>query len=346
MNPAVFLTLAALAASVAISARAQDATAPAVPTAETAEIATPAAPVPTAERELSAPADTAVQSQPVAPVVAPAPEPPLQEVPANAIASPTPMVAPNTAVPLPPVPEPVPLTTRGRWEVDMDAALSVSAGNSSSQSLNLSFDTVYRRPEDKLAMSGQYLESSARTVSNGVPSTSLTALQWRLGGRYDRDLTPREFGFVGLDFSHDRIRELALRSVISGGVGHRLVKAKYDQWNVFGGLSYREDLYMPPGVIIDGSRRLRLGVIETLLGEESEHELTDTVRLKQKFVVYPGLATNTGTRATLDAGLAVELHKRLSLSVKLQSRYDSLAEAPAEKYDLLFFTGLTLRLRE
>lgn len=228
----------------------------------------------------------------------------------------------------------------------MDAALSVSAGNSSGQSINLSFDASYRRPEDKLALSGQYLESSARTVNNGVPSTSLTALQWRLGGRYDRDLTPREFGFTGLDFSHDRIRELALRTVISGGVGRHLVKAKYDQWDVFVGLAYREDFYTPPGVLIDGERRTRLDLVETLLGQESDHALTDTVRFKQKAVVYPGLGNNKGTRATLDAGLSVELHKRVSLSVKLQGRYDSLAEAPAEKYDLLFFTGLTVRLRE
>ena len=40
------------------------------------------------------------------------------------------------------------------------------------------------------------------------------------------------------------------------------------------------------------------------------------------------------------------MHKRVSLSVKLHGRYDSLTEAPAEKYDLLFFTGLTVRLRE
>jgi len=45
----------------------------------------------------------------------------------------------------------------------------------------------------------------------------------------------------------------------------------------------------------------------------------------------------------LDAGLLLDINKTLSLSVKLQGRYDSLAQAPAEKYDLLFITGLSVK---
>jgi hypothetical protein len=60
-------------------------------------------------------------------------------------------------------------------------------------------------------------------------------------------------------------------------------------------------------------------------------------------VLYPSLFTDKGTRATLDAGLLLDINKTLSLSVKLQGRYDSLAQAPAEKYDLYLITGLSVR---
>ena len=240
---------------------------------------------------------------------------------------------------------PEPLVAAGRWDGDFNAGFSLSAGNTDSQSLNLGLDSSYQRPDDKLALSAQYLESRARSTTNGVVTTSITALQWRLGGRYDRDITPREFGFVGLEFSHDRIRQLDLRTVLSSGLGRHLVKDRDDQWDVYGGLSYREDLYGGNGVLINDVMQTRLETIETLLGEESSHQLGGTpARFKQKFVLYPSLFNDKGTRATLDAGLQLDISKALSLSVKLQGRYDSLAQAPAEKYDLLFLTGLSVKL--
>ena len=94
---------------------------------------------------------------------------------------------------------------------------------------------------------------------------------------------------------------------------------------------------------LDGVFQARYDAIETLLGQESSYKLSETARLKQKLVLYPGLGNSKGTRAALDAGLQVDLNKTLSLTVKLQGRYDGLAEPPAEKYDVLFMTGLSIR---
>lgn len=290
---------------------------------------------------LAAPTETSVVAPVVTPVVV-APElPAAAPVAAPAAAAvPAPVAAPALALA-----PPQPLSAAGHWEGDLNAGFSLSSGNTDSQSLNLGGDVVYQRPDDKLSLSGQYLESRSRSVSNGVVTTSLSALQWRIGGRYDRDITPTEFGFVGLEFSQDQIRQLALRSVISSGLGRHLVKSAQDQWDVYGGLTYREDLYYPPGVLIDNSQQTRFDTVETLFGEESSHRLTETARFKQKFVLYPGILNSQGTRAAFDAGLLVDINKTLSLSVKLQARYDSLAEAPVEKYDLLFLTGLSVKFR-
>lgn len=330
MKRFVLLLLAASAGSLAVAQGSAN-------MAEAPPVASPAP----AETPLQAPAETPLQGEVVAPVVAEPPatttEPTAAEVPVT-VPTKAPAVArkPEPAPPLPYVPQ-------GRWEGEFSAAHTASFGNTSGQSLTLGADAAYTRPEDKLSLSAQYLESRARSTSNGTVTSALTALQWRLGGRYDRDLNPQDFGFVGLDFSHDRIRELALRSVVSSGLGRHLVKDRYDQWDVYAGLTWREDVYNPPGVEIDGERRTTYNTVETLFGQESTHKLSDTARVKQKFVVYPALGNNKGTRATLDAGLQVDLNKTFSLSMKVQGRYDSLAEAPAEKYDLLFITGLSVR---
>lgn len=330
MKRFVVLLLAASAGSLALAQASAGA-------AEAASGPTPA-PVQN-EEPLQAPAATPVQAEPVAPVVAQPPDVPAEPVAAE-VPAPLPVVAPaSVRQPGPPLPY-VPV---GRWEGEFSAAHTASFGNTSGQSLTLGSDATYTRPDDKLSLSAQYLESSARSTSNGTVTSTLTALQWRLGGRYDRDLDAQDFGFAGLDFSHDRIRELALRSVVSSGLGRHLVKGAYDQWDVYAGLTWREDVYNPPGVEIDGAQRTHYNTLETLFGQESTHKLSDTARVKQKFVLYPALGNNKGTRATLDAGLQVDLNKTFSLSIKVQGRYDSLAEAPAEKYDLLFITGLSVR---
>lgn len=329
MKKSLFLMLA-LGATTLVLAQEASPTVPATPAIDAATVA-PQEVVP-------------VQNSAVAPVVVPEASPELAPDTGPRVApAVAPVRVPAVAAPVPLAP-PEPLVAAGRWDGDFNAGFSLSAGNTDSQSFNLGLDSSYQRPDDKLALSAQYLESRARSVTNGVVTTSITALQWRLGGRYDRDITPREFGFVGLDFSHDRIRQLDLRSVLSSGLGRHLVKTRDDQWDVYGGLTYREDLYGGSGVLINDVLQTRMETTEVLLGQESSHQLGGTpARLRQKFVLYPSLFTDKGTRATLDAGLTLDLHKSLSLSMKLQGRYDSLAQAPAEKYDLLFITGLSVK---
>jgi hypothetical protein len=61
-------------------------------------------------------------------------------------------------------------------------------------------------------------------------------------------------------------------------------------------------------------------------------------------VLYPGLVQGRATRATLDAGLLVDLNETLVLSVRLQGRYDSQSPAAAKNYDLSLITGLSVKI--
>lgn len=310
-----------LMAGVTPAARAQDASA--------ATVDTP----------LASPVPTPIETQGVTPVNAA--ESPSAQRPAAEEKLPT--AQPPAAISVAETP-PVPLAPVGKWEGDIQAGLTASFGNSRGDSVNLGADATYERPRDKLSLSAQYLESHSRNVdSNGTVTTNLTAFQWRLGGRYDRDVTPVHFGFVGLDFSQDRIQQLALRSVVSSGLGWHLYKTSADKLDVFAGLTYREDLYFPPGVQLDNERRTRYDVVESMFGEESSHWLAQQMRFKQKLMVYPGVLSGQGARGSFDAGLQFDLNKTVSLNVKLQARYESRVVEPAEKYDVLFMTTLGVR---
>jgi len=230
----------------------------------------------------------------------------------------------------------------GLWRGNGGAALSISSGNTRSQSLNLTADAARLTADDKLSLYLQILGSRAESVSNGVTSTNTTANQWSAGTRYDHTISGEMFGFGALDLSRDQIKLLSLRSVVSGGLGYHLIKTDDNQWDLFGGLAYRTDKYNEPGVLVNNELKTHIHATELPLGEESSHKLTESTSFNQKLVVSPDL-TNKGTRATFDAGLRVALNKTMSLSVTLQDRYDSTAEAPVKKNDLLFFTGINVK---
>lgn len=300
-----------------------------------------------AQEAATSPSDPVTVTEPVAvplraPEVAPVvvasePEPPAQFRPEASPLPPTPPVRPAYVPPLQ-------LETSGRWAGDFGAGVTLSAGNTDGQSFNLSLDTTYTRPEDKLSLFGNYLESRARTETDGVVTTTITARRWRAGTRYDRDITEREFGFVGLEFSHDRVRDLDLRTLVSTGLGRHLYKDAELSWDAYAGLSWREDYYRGEGVEINGVQRTHYTTTETLFGQESTHQFKGSTRFTQKFVLYPGVFKGQGTRATLDVGLLLDINETLSLSVKLQGRYDSLSPPPAEKYDLSLLTGLSVKI--
>ena len=235
------------------------------------------------------------------------------------------------------------LEPAGRWFGDFSTGLSLSSGNTNSLSFNFATDSTYTRDDDKLSLNATYLQSRLTTQTNGVSTTTVTAEQWRAGSRFDRNITPTEFGFVGAEFSHDAVLQLDWRSVLSSGLGRHVYKDGENSWDVYGGLSYREDFYSGSGTVIDDVTTLRYDTTESLLGEESTHEIAPGSRFKQKFVMYPPLLQASGTRATLDASLLVDVNKTLSLSVKLQGRYDSQAPAPASTYDLVLITGLSVK---
>jgi putative salt-induced outer membrane protein YdiY len=227
----------------------------------------------------------------------------------------------------------------GKWRGSGGAALSISSGNTNNRTLNLTADAARATQHDKLSLYAQLLGS--RSDSNGITSTS--ANQWAVGTRYDHNLSETLFGYGGLDLSRDQIKQISLRSEISGGLGYHLIKTSDNQWDVFGGLNYRTDQYTGAGVSINNTLRTKFDTVGAVLGEESNHKLTEATSVKQRLTINPDLGSSKGFRATFDAGLLTSLNKTLSLTVNMQVRHDSLAEAPIKKNDIMIFTGLNVK---
>ena len=223
----------------------------------------------------------------------------------------------------------------GAWRGSIGAGASISSGNSKSTSVNVNGEMVRLTKSDKARVYATGLYGK----NNGVEAANLI----RAGGRYDHDLTPAVFGFGGIDFERDKIGNLKFRWAPSVGLGLHVIKSDSTTFDVFGGVGYVKDSFFRP-VLIDGSVRDNYGRAELLLGEESNHKLTDSTTFRQRLVVYPNLDNTGEYRAVFDAGLAVAMSSKLSLTMGLVNRYNSDPGPGIKKMDTLFVTGIAAKI--
>lgn len=222
----------------------------------------------------------------------------------------------------------------GVWRGALGAGFSNSTGNSRSSSFNLNGDAVRATSGDKWSVYGRglYAKDDEGTTSDLI----------RLGTRYDRDLSQRFFGFVGLDGERDGVADLSRRLTGSLGVGYKIIDAEPNTFNVFGGVAYTADKYSVP-LEIDGAFRERYNYASLMLGEESTHAFTETVSARQRLVVLPNLRNSGEYRAEFDATLAVAMTSRLSLNVGYGVRFNSDPGVGKSRTDTLLTTGVAMK---
>ncbi len=223
----------------------------------------------------------------------------------------------------------------GKFRYALGAGASYASGNTDASSVHLSGDGVRATPHSKWRFGGAALWS--RTDGE------TTAENLALGTQYDRDLSPTWFGFGKADFLRDEPANLTTRVSLFGGFGRHLVKRETLTFDVSAGLGYTEDRYVDPATI-DGELRSRYGRAEALLAEESIHQWTPTTAFHQKLSLYPALGSGHRFRGVFDSGLSVAMTDTLSLTAGLSYRYNSDPGAGLEKGDVLFVTGLSVKL--
>ncbi|GAA0767401.1 hypothetical protein GCM10009107_56350 [Ideonella azotifigens] len=223
----------------------------------------------------------------------------------------------------------------GKMRYALGAGASYSSGNTSAASVNLNGEAVQATDESKLTLGGKALwsRSEGQTTAENVS----------LGGAYNQDFTPAWFGFGSADFLRDEFANIQARGSVHGGVGRHLIKRDDLTWDATLGIGYSQDRYFDP-VVVNDELRVRYGRAELVLGEESSHKFTETTSFRQKLSYYPALDSGGGSRATLDAGLAVAMTARLSLTAGLNYRYDSDPGVGLKKGDTLFVTGISVKL--
>ncbi len=227
------------------------------------------------------------------------------------------------------------------WNGGLNVGFSMARGNSQTENLGLAFNAAHPTLNDKISMyaTSVYTKNDAANASPSVIANLITG-----GIRYDRNITPRMFAFVGADFMSDALQGLNLRSVGSVGLGFHAIKNAKTTLDLLAGGNYTHSTYVtyttpiPPATV--GTRFIQTQNSGGLtLGEELTHTLSKSTLINQKFFFYPDLS-DSAYRGEFDFGTVTKIGKRLGWQNQFTDIYVSNPPSPAKQNDLVFTTGI------
>lgn len=222
----------------------------------------------------------------------------------------------------------------GQWRSALGLAASAASGNSKSTNFAANADAVRATPQDKWALYANALY--------GESGGSKSADQFRLGTKYDWNLSAAAYAFGSAELERDAVARLDSRLSLGGGLGWRLVNTDTLKFEVFGGAGYVSDRY-DGARLLDGQLRSSYSYPTLILGEESSHKLGQNTTAKQRLVIYPNLKNTGEYRAQWDGSIAVAATGSMSLNVGLSVKVNSDPGIGVKKTDTLFLTGVSFR---
>jgi len=237
-------------------------------------------------------------------------------------------------------------TLRQGWTGGTNIGFSLARGNSETENLALSFNAAHPTLKDKITLSA----GSVYTRNNAPGAVPATIANLVEGGiRYDRNINPRMFAFVGADFMSNQLQFLDLRGVYGGGFGFHAIKSAKTTLDFLGGGNYTHETYsngppvtpitVPPTYTSYGQTN-KFGALT--LGEELTQKLGTSTVLTQKLYFYPDLNDTSEYRGTFNFGSVTKISKWLGWQNQFADVYVTNPPSTAKKNDVIFTTGLSV----
>ncbi len=230
------------------------------------------------------------------------------------------------------------------WNGGANVGFSLARGNSQTSNLALAINAVHASLNDKLT-----IHTTAIETKNEL-STPTTVANLVTGGiRYDRNINPRAFGFVGADFMSNALQDLDLRGVYGGGLGYHAIKSDNTTFDLLAGVNYTHETYsngavntpvtVPPTYISYGVTNKFAALT---LGEELMHKAGKSTVITEKLYIYPDLSSGYSGqyRGEFDLGTVTKISKWLGWQNQFSDLYVSNPPIATKDNDVIFTTGL------
>jgi putative salt-induced outer membrane protein YdiY len=250
------------------------------------------------------------------------------------------------------------------WAGGANLGFALTAGNSETKNLNIGLNATRTGFHDKLTLYENSIYASASKV-NLHPGASVTTANSNGGGlRYDRDITPRVFGFGSGDFFANSLQNLDLRYILGGGIGFHAIKKPNTTLDLLAGINYTHESFSdlvfsqgPPEVTYNHSD----SSAALTVGDNFMHKLGKNSVFTQSFLLYPSFSQvniNPAAipfppfpspdnvrimRGAVNLGLVTKIHKWLGWQLTFSDVFDNhplASTPPIERNDITLATGL------
>ncbi len=229
------------------------------------------------------------------------------------------------------------------WDGGIDVGFSVARGNAQTENLALSFNATHPTASDKITL----YASSINTTNDLATPSDVASLQ--TGGiRYDHNLNPRLFAFVGADFMANALQFLDLRGVYGGGLGFHAINNGATILNLLGGVNYTHETYSNGPLVVGSvppvfaSYGITNKFVALTLGEELTQKMGKSTVITQNVYFYPDLQHTGQYRWTFNIGTVTKISKWLGWQNQFGDIYVTNPPLSAKKNDLIFTTGLNI----
>ena len=221
-----------------------------------------------------------------------------------------------------------------QWTGGADLGIALTKGNSDTTNVALGMAISRTTLRDKTS-----LYAAAVYNRDGTSGDSKTiANTIRFGGRYDRDLNKRWFGYVSSDLERNGLQDLNLRWVIGGGIGYHAIRNERTNLDLLGGIALNREYF-------EGLNNDRTSA-EAQLGQTLTHQFSPRVTWKEQLFFFPNLSRGGEYRVNFDTSLITDITRRIGWQITLSDRYLSDPPPGLKQNDLLLTTGIRVKLGE
>ncbi len=220
------------------------------------------------------------------------------------------------------------------WTGSIAAGALLIRGNSDTDSLNLAANLAHKTDQDDIAITGAYLYGRTKDRTTGVTST--TTENWQAEARYDYNFTKQLYGFLDAQVRKDRIAELDLRFVPSGGLGYKFFDKPEFALTTEAGLAWVYERYTNDTPTRED--------VSLHLAYHVKKKFNDVFSAFHDLEYLPSLEHGDYYIVNTDLGLHAQLTKHLFGEAKITLDYDAQPANGALKSNVYYAVNLGYNL--
>lgn len=209
------------------------------------------------------------------------------------------------------------------WEVTGAASLGLTSGNSDTLTYSLQVLGTYEKDDTEAEIGAALVYSD----DNGVATTN----NFRLNGRYSRDVSEKLKVGAFSTFLTDEIADIDYRFEIGLGPGYQFIKNERTKLSVEIG----------PGYIWEKQDSGSDHYFSLRLAQRFEHKLNNRSKFWQSLILSSEASDLDNLFMTFETGLDVVLADQWGLRTSFRYQHNNTPASDSEKEDLLLLAGLT-----